>query len=894
MTGRWGEIPFVALTAALTSGICLSNFLHQYLFGLAALGAAALMAAAGIAHLRHRQGTALSLALACMLMNGILLGVAQRDAYPTTDLRHWLATSHLNAGEILQFDGCVSGETDRGDGELVNIVDLHAIQRNGKWHPSTGRAILRMAIPGEAQGDETLGPLRGDRIRGWAAWSAPRNFQNPGSSDYAGFLSRRGIYLLGKAKSARLVETIPGDCLGPWESLVALASRRIKRVFASMEGETREIRAAILTALVAGDGSGLGTQVREAFQNSGTYHVLVVSGLHVAWIAWALAGSLKLMRVPSAAAHMAAAAGIFFYTEIVGFQASVSRSLWMFLLYLGGRALYRQAAPANIALASAFLLLSMRPDWIFDAGFQLSFISVLAICMTGAPAVELWLKPLLIPPQFMGDEQRWFFATGSFHRLGRRLRILGELLAESAADRWHPWCGKALLVAGRMLAGAALAGAGMMVLSLSVQLWLEPLLAFHFNRLSWVAPIANLAVVPLSSLTLATGLGASLLGTTNWMGAGWLDVAGWLASLLLKTAQFISNLPGAWQRCPTPSAEWIIAGLLLAFAWSFGAWRRPYIPMLYTGSLLTILAFGYSSREMAERTCEYLNAGRPTGMPKRPGLLSITILDVGEGDSLVMRFPDSSAWLIDAGGLRQRPSRMDSDQAFDIGEAVVSRFLWNQWIHGLDCVVVTHADIDHAGGVPAILRNFPVRALWTGDSPGDSLMARICTAADTRGAERIIAASGRSFTIMGAKVKVLSPPAGIQGATTNEGSIVLRIEYGRFSALLTGDLEKSAERQLASSPIPLPSRLLKVAHHGSRWATSDLLLDSVKPHWAVISVGRNNSFGHPAPEVVDRILRHGAVPVLTQDQGAITLTTDGRGYSLESYRCGLIETGEFQ
>ena len=119
----------------------------------------------------------------------------------------------------------------------------------------------------------------------------------------------------------------------------------------------------------------------------------------------------------------------------------------------------------------------------------------------------------------------------------------------------------------------------------------------------------------------------------------------------------------------------------------------------------------------------------------------------------------------------------------------------------------------------------------------------------------------------------------------------MRLIYGRFSALLTGDLERAAEREIADSHASLRSCLLKVAHHGSRWATQRPLLERVRPRWAVISVGRNNPFGHPSPEVLARLLRHGVLPILTPDHGAVTFATDGFRYVLDSHVGGILESG---
>jgi competence protein ComEC len=140
-------------------------------------------------------------------------------------------------------------------------------------------------------------------------------------------------------------------------------------------------------------------------------------------------------------------------------------------------------------------------------------------------------------------------------------------------------------------------------------------------------------------------------------------------------------------------------------------------------------------------------------------------------------------------------------------------------------------------------------------------------------------------------IRTLHPPPGFQSNSTNENSIVLHISYGDFSALLTGDNEKAGELELLSHAEGLHSLLLKVAHHGSRFATTHAFLERVQPRWAVISVGRNNPFGHPSGQVMERIRRHRAQSLLTLDEGAITFETDGHRYAIRSYVRGILERG---
>ncbi len=890
MPGRWGRTPFAALLSCLILGIATASLPAGYLFCMIAVGAAALIVAAIISlHRKHLSG-ALGLSLASIALGGFLNALAYRDGYPDHDIRARISRDEIPFDGFVPFDGCVSDDGQKRDGEIVNTIDLRAIRTGGGWSRTTGRMILRTP-ESTLETPEPLSLREGDRVRGWAAWHPPRNFLNPGLSDHSAFLARRGVYLLGRVKSPRLLEVIPGDCRNAWGSLIFTLRNRVQATLEELSRRGKENQAAILSAVLLGDYSNLSTAVREAFQNSGTYHVLVVSGLHVTWIAWVLIGLSHFCGMSKNAGWTIAASGIFVYSCMVGFQASISRSLWMFLLYLLGKLLFRRAAPANIAMASAFLLLIVRPDWLFDAGFQLSFLSVLAICLMGAPVIEHILTPLFDPAIHAGENERLFLKTGRAYRIGRRLRCLVEIWAEGAGDRWSPGWERVSLRACRILATGAMAVSGMIVISMSVQVWLEPLLAHHFNRLSWIAPVANLIVVPLSSAVLAAGLLSALASGIPVISSALNAASSWLALVLYQSASWISGLPGAWQRCPTPTAAWVVAGILIVSSWCFMEWRRKWVPWVFIGALLASLSAG----SVPMGGLAHALPGRRPDLDEDglnpASLLQLSFLDVGEGDSIVIRFPDGRVWVMDAGGIRQGRSRAESERVFDIGEAVVSRYLWHRWITRIDRMVLSHTDVDHAGGVPAILRNFKVSRLEYGGAAIEPLMTNVFDAAAAKSVPATPVHAWTRETVAGVLVETLNPPEGEPVGSTNEGSVVLHFSHGRFSCLLTGDLERSAESRVVARTGDMRSLLLKVAHHGSRWATMDPLLDQAHPRWGIISVGRNNPFGHPSREVVERLLRHRIRPLLTLDQGAITFATDGTRYKLLSYVAGILESG---
>ncbi len=851
--------------------------------------------AAFLALRRKRTALCLIVGVAAVSLTGLLTAIASRDAFSMSDLRRHISRPSFPLNEPVSFEGCVVKEGESRGQDVVATVRVLAFLQKGQWTVCSGKGILRVAEPDRSRQDSHEFRLkRGDRVRGWATWNLPRNYQNPGSADSAGLLMRRGVFLIGRIKSSRLLETIPGGCTDPWIRVANTVGARVRDSLEPIRNLEKGQPAAILASLTIGDYSGLDNATREVFQNSGTFHVLVISGLHVAWIAALLLQFFKLICLPERVRYLLAFLAILLYTCVVGFQASITRCLWMFLLYLIGRAIFRRADSVNILLGSAVILLLAQPNWLFEAGFQLSFISVLAIAMTSAPAIKVYFEPICRPLLFAGKPDRLFLQPGWAYRSGRALRFKCELWIEERTDSFTPVLSRILFLICRAFAGAALAIGSLFLTSLAVQIWLQPLLACYFNRMSWISPFSNLVIVPFSSLVLGAGIAGAFTAKLPFLGPALVHLAGWLASHLLSCTSRMTSLPGAWQRCPTPAPGWILAGIVLLFAWSFFEWRRFWIPCTGIVALLACLSFG--SVPVFGRLLEELR--HATRKPdeqcwkKDASILSITALDVGEGDSAVIRFPDMRVWLVDAGGLRQAPSQEDAAYGFDIGEAVVSRYLWHFWIGRIDRMLLSHADMDHAGGVAAVMQNFRTGVFAYSQSAPDTILTGILDTAVKRKLELRQLHTGTEEKIGPVIATVLNPRANTLLNSSNENSLVLNLSFKRFSALLTGDLEKAGEAEVLSQPGADRCELLKVAHHGSRSGSSDRFLDRVQPRWAVVSVGRNNPFGHPSKETLSRLQRHGTRPILTMDEGAVTFETDGERYVLKSHINGILERGE--
>jgi len=257
---------------------------------------------------------------------------------------------------------------------------------------------------------------------------------------------------------------------------------------------------------------------------------------------------------------------------------------------------------------------------------------------------------------------------------------------------------------------------------------------------------------------------------------------------------------------------------------------------------------------------------------------------VGQGDSIFVAFPDRRTMLVDGGGLAGSEWIGGYRSGNDVGEEVVSPYLWSRGLKRIDVVALTHGDHDHLDGLNAVLANFNVRELWIGredDRPG---VRRLLAEARARGVAIIRKSQGDTADWDGAQASVLWPPKETgERLTPNDASLVLRLSDGGAHFLLTGDIEKRTEEELIADRAPLTADFLKVPHHGSKTSSSDEFLDAVAPRFAAASVGESNPFGHPAEAVVERYAAHGVRLLRTDRDGAITLATDGSDLSLHSY-----------
>jgi len=390
-------------------------------------------------------------------------------------------------------------------------------------------------------------------------------------------------------------------------------------------------------------------------------------------------------------------------------------------------------------------------------------------------------------------------------------------------------------------------------LSLTAQLGVLPLIILNFNRVTFASLLLNFAAIPLVGLIMAFGYVFLIFSATVSLIADILSrLIHILIDLLMAISHILDPFPALSYRIPSPPLS-----VLLGYYLILAIFLLP--KKIKKQKLITL--FGFAAIFVLLVTYPF---------PSRSKTLKLTFIDVGQGDSILVEFPGRNTMLIDGGGI--------PEETFDIGERVVSPFLWRKGIKKIDYIVLTHAHPDHMNGLKAVTRNFKITEFWEAFSPQENesyaeLKRLISKKAICKRTFR-----GLEKKIDDIKIEVLNPMQADPFVLRvhNDQSVVLRIVYGQTSFLLTGDIGKAVEEELERNSPTLQSQVLKSPHHGSDSSSSEDFLRAVAPQIVIICVGQGNIYNLPNQSVLDRYEQYKARIYRTDQVGAVEISSDGR------------------
>ena len=753
--------------------------------------------------------------------------------------------------EPVSFSGKTVYQPERGEAWEACYAVGHVRLLSDPTQGVSAKVLIRF---------QELIPLRyGKHLTLTGVLRQPQTRRNPGGFDYRFYLVRQNVFGIIDNKGLLRIGKQGGFPPLRWieslrlrtERVIDSAYSRLKTSASGLEASgletpptrvsgletpptrvsgletppTREdsLHAQLLKGILLGKRSDVPSETLDIFRNSGTFHVLAVSGLHVGLIAMFCYFGLSMFRMPQKILCLLTIVAVLIYACLVGFRPSVFRASLMTILFLLATVIDRDADIFNLLAVAASVLLLLNPTQVWDVGFQLSFVAVAAIVYF-VPKMEKSLRKLWDAPES---------GNGSL-----------PIKFRNAAVKW--------LVLSYLVTVAAQLGTG-------------PLIAFHFFRAYPLGIVAGPFAVGLVSLIVAVGIVSVCAGFI------WLPLAKLFAvlnhAIISLFLSFIAIFGQAWgvMKLTPPTFGSLVAYVALCLGITH--WRYVYKQWRMASLIgLSVIAIWVWDRALHEEG----------------GLLEVITLDVGQGDAAVIRFPDKRTILID-GGIRRAyyDEKKHKQVAYDVGERVIEPYLDVYGIRELDLVMLTHPDIDHGGGLAYILQNFAVKQVI-----GISDMAlnsqthrRLRSIVKEKGIPYAYVYAGEIELTSTATLNLLHPidaaSTNLMDKDTNDDSLVLKVSYGEVDILFTGDIGVKGESRLITSGQDLRSEILKVPHHGSRTSSSAAFLEAVQPRHAIFSLGKGNRYQFPHADVVARYQARACVQLRTDELGAIILKTDG-------------------
>jgi competence protein ComEC len=723
-----------------------------------------------------------------------------------------------NDAGIVQIHGMVAEEPDIENTYSSLTFSADEITVNGETKEVSGTALIRVPrYPAYHYGD---------------VLEVNAELETPSQSpdfDYKSYLEHQGIYSVIYYPEVGVLDH--GQGAKPLQWIYSLRDR----LSASLARALPEPQGSLAQAILLGLRGNVPDSLYEAFSRTGTAHLLAISGLHMSIIiAIFLSLGIMLFGRRRSTYIWVTLVLTWLYVLLAGMHPPVVRAAIMGSLFLIAEYLGRQRS-AIIALAfAAAVMVGIQPGLLWSVSFQLSFLSMAGLVLL-YPYLQTWGRN----------------AVAALFKTRERLLSAGSVIAD--------------------LLAASLAAV--------IAVW--PLIAYNFGVVSLVALPATFVSLPALPFIIVVGALVAFAGLLATFAA---QILGWLAwlflSYLVLVVRGFDALPHSSLQVATASA-WYVLGyyVILAGIVAILNYRnRLAVVSSRLGSIIKKvtdsvpkLHFGFSMKWLILPLLIVSVLVWSTALTMPDGKLHVSFLDVGQGDAILVQTPNGQDILIDGG---PDPQKINLELSKKIAF----------WDRTIDLVISTQPQADHVTGLVEVLQRYKVgQVLEPGVSYNSSIYQEWCSVVEDKGIECNQACAGQDIDLGdGIEMEILNPPASLREGTSNDvdnNGLVLRLSWGNVSFLFTADIRQDIELELVGQRAGLKSTVLKVAHHGSKTSTTSRFLAAVAPDTAVISVGQDNSYGHPSPEVMDRLTAElgGDNVYRTDENGTVEFVTDGQG-----------------
>lgn len=640
----------------------------------------------------------------------------------------------------------------------------------------------------------------GDKIKINTQIKEPEIQRNEGGFNYKQYLKTKKIYAIADVNKINLMKENNVNFIDKFTNVI---SRSISKRTSEL---LKEDEASILTAMLIGNKDSLNENIKEDFRKSSLSHILAISGMHVSYIIMGITFIINKTKVNKKISKIITILFLIFFIILTGKTPSVQRACIMSIYMILGNLLYKKTnILSSISISMIFILLE-NPYSILDIGLQLSYAGTLGIVII-YPILNKYKSSKII-----------------------KIKLIDRII-------------------------------DIMLVTLSANIVLFPIILFHFNTISTTFLLSNLLVSPIIGIIIFLGFFTIIISYTfPFMIAIFSNALQFTLTILLKIANLIGNIPFSKIYLPTPKIYMIIIYYLTLFI--ILKYKKIIDKKIIKKIIAILLVFSILINIV---------------ILKIPKNLEIYFIDVGQGDSTLIITPNKKKILIDGGGASE-------NSTYDVGKNILLPYLLDKQIINIDYIIFSHFDSDHSQGLAYTIQELKVNNVIIGKQfeMSKNYEEFIKIVKDKKIKLYTVTAGQKINIEKDLYFDILWPDSTnvISDNVLNNNSLVCKLEYKNFSMLFTGDIEEKAERAMLEKYKNdlriLKTTILKVAHHGSKTSSSKEFLKAIKPKIALIGVGKDNKFGHPNNIVLKNLEGLNCKIYRTDENGEIKIITDGK------------------